>query len=54
MLKKLLFIVLASILFGCNNKPKVSYEFLNDKNLSNDKKIALIFKKDYLNQFGFQ
>ena len=54
MLKKLLFIVLASILFGCNNKPKVSYEFLNDKNLSNDKKIALIFKNDYLNQYGFQ
>jgi hypothetical protein len=53
MSKILLFIILTSVLVACNTKPKKIDDFLNDKKLSNQKKLALIFKNNYLDQIGF-
>jgi hypothetical protein len=41
------------VLVACSTKPKKIDDFLNNKKLSNQKKLALIFKNNYLDQIGF-
>ena len=53
MSKNLLFIIIILVLVACSAKPKKIDDFLNNKKLSNQKKLALIFKNNYLDQIGF-
>ena len=53
MSKNLLFIIITLVLVACSAKPKKIDDFLNNKKLSNQKKLALIFKNNYLDQIGF-
>jgi len=53
MSKILLFIIISLVLIACSNEPEKINDFLNNKKLSNQKKLALIFKYNYLDRIGF-